>query len=825
MVDPKVLEKYGSTKEAIRRLFTCKPPGPEVKDPEERKKQESLLKHRERFERLLASRIDHAVAANFRNYHFYAAADLAWDSHAITKMTVPLMQYAQGKLKFTKLKERIKDLDRSQLEKFCEFDDSGEIKEIDLPKFHATWVNIVRSFVTRRTASVAATYVTSYPMFKYNPYSTSWVAKLRGDVLSQRSEMIVNQYNYRHDLVQVVRDMHLYGHTVEFPARSWDREEQIFLDGSREGLDETKDARTVREGLPFVRPHPTRVIYDNSKPLSGINTNTGPRWIGFWDVRRYGDVATNPQYFNRHDVEVSAKWHRLYSQNAAYFEQYFDARISFPSPFNEVDVAGENDRLNNMTGASGTGVGGRYSTEREDDSVVVTEYRERVIPKEVGLGDYPHPVWLRLIVAGDRTVIWGEFLPSLPSIYYGYNENDGRQLNISFAHEAMEWQDPLTNMLTQLLMTQSAGLIKLITLNTDMVKDPKIRRQFKELLKGNKLFEQPRLIEYSAAKLREAGIDPRTEEVLKLHEAKWMDDISQFFRGIIQLLSLAERVLHFSAQEQGQAAPREITAHEVMEIRDTTQTMHAFHRMGIDEGLSAKKQLLYEAWMAYGDEQIEVPVTRRYSPETIEAAGFTVLDEGLEGETDEGGAREGQTLIGSKRALLYNYNFSSRDGAERVSNTRAAEVMVQFLAQLPGLTQTFPGVLERIDDDQIVKLIGEIFRLSGASDLKFELPDPGSGNSAAAPGGQPSEQEISMTQLAGQITEYMQQNEERNQQFQTQINQIARVLHNSGVNPVSPGEMSEGVPGIPTPADPFSPSAVGSAPVDEQIARVLSDPM
>src|SRR5690625_2960183 len=550
MVDPKVLEKYGSTREAIRQLFTCKPVGPDVTDPAERKKRENLLKQRQRFERLIASRIDHAVAANFRNYHFYAAADLAWDSHAITKMTVPLMQYAQGKLKFTKLRDRIKDLDRSQLEKFCEFDKNGEIAEIDLPRFHDTWVNIVRSFVTRRTASVAATYVTSHPLFKYNPYSTSWVAKLRGDLLSQRSEMIVNQYNYRHDLVQVVRDMHLYGHTVEFPARSWDREEQIFHTDIREGLSPRAEARTVREGLPFVRPHPTRVIYDNSKPLSGINTNTGPKWIGFWDVRRFGDVAGNPQYFNRNDIEVSAKWHRFYNQNTDYFEQYFDCRLSFPST--DVDVAGANDRLNNMTGAGGALGGQRYSTEREDDSVVVTEYRERVIPKDVGLGDYPHPVWLRLVVAGDRTVICGECLPSLPAIYYGYNENDGRHVNISFAHEAMEWQDPLTNMLTQLLMTQAAGLIKLITLNIDMVRDPELRKQFKKLLRGNKIFEQPRLIEYSAAKLREQGIDPRTEEVLKLHEAKWAAAISQFFRGCIGPRSLAERWLHSSAPAQGQ---------------------------------------------------------------------------------------------------------------------------------------------------------------------------------------------------------------------------------------------------------------------------------
>jgi hypothetical protein len=828
MVDPKVLKHHGSDSGAIKRLFTCHPPGNDIKDPEEIQRATKLWEHRQRFEKLIASRLDRGVAHNFRNYHFYAAVDLAWDSHAITKVTVPLMQYAQGKIKFERIRDQIKDEDKSTLEKFCEFDKKGEITQIDIPKLHDTWVNITRSFVTRRTAAVSAAYVNAHPFFKFHPFSTSWVAKLRGDVLSQRIEMMVNQYGYRHEIVQIARDALLYGHTVEFPARAWDKQEQMFFRPEAEGMDDEElESRTVKEGLPMCRPHPSRMFYDNSKPLSMINTGNGPRWIGFWDVRRYGDIANNPNYFNRREVEISGNWHRIQQRNAGYFSQYFDCSISFPAPM-EVDVAGENDRLQNMPGSTsssthgGMAGGGRYSTEREDDSVVLSEYRELVIPKDVGLGDYPHPVWMRLTVAGDRTVIAGQFLPSLPAIYYGYNENDGRQINISFAHEAMEWQDPMSNMLTQLLMTQTAGLIKIITLNTDMLDEesgPTIRKELKQLLKGNRLFERPRLIEYSASKKREFGVDPRSEEIIKLHEAKWMEEIGQFFRGIVQLLSLAERVLHFSAQEQGQASPREITAHEVMEIRDTTQTMHAFHRMGIDEGIAAKKQLLYESWIAYGDDEIEVPVTRRYSPDTIEAAGFRILEEGDEGENPDGNLqKEGQTVIGSKRALVYNYNFNSRDGGERVSNTRSAEVLVQFLAQLPSLGQVFPGLIESLSSDQIMKLIGEIFRLSGASDLQFELPDPGNGDQQGAQqtqGQMPVEQQIG--DLAQRIVNTEQKTEESTGRFERQINELARVLQSQGINPISSGEQLGGSPGIPVASDPFSPM-----PVDSQIDRVLN---
>lgn len=232
-------------------------------------------------------------------------------------------------------------------------------------------------------------------------------------MLSQRIEMMTNQYGYRHETVQAIRDTFLYGHTVEFPVSAWDCQKQLFKKKRAEGFDTSKDAkieteaRIVREGLQFVRPHPSRTFADNAHPLPTVNTDTGCEFIGFWTVARFRDIDKNTAFWNRDCVAYSNSLPATLNANRAYFELYFPtAPVNFPTaPGEWKDPAGANDRQNNV---------GMYAGERGDEAVVLIEYRERVIPKDVGLGDYPYPVWLRMVVAGGTTVIFAEILPACP---------------------------------------------------------------------------------------------------------------------------------------------------------------------------------------------------------------------------------------------------------------------------------------------------------------------------------------------------------------------------------------------------------------------------
>ena len=190
LIDYDILKKFGTTNDAIKALFTAT-----VEKPE-------LFKKRKEFEDRIQNRIQEGALWGLKNHQFYQAADLAWDSNIITKELVPLQLYAQGKITFAAVKEALKDVSPDTRAKFVKKDPNGNEIGIDIPAFHKVVVNLVRSLITKRVGSLSTRYVKQYPFYEYEPLSTSYVAKLRGDVLSQRIEMMTNQYDYRHDLTQ-----------------------------------------------------------------------------------------------------------------------------------------------------------------------------------------------------------------------------------------------------------------------------------------------------------------------------------------------------------------------------------------------------------------------------------------------------------------------------------------------------------------------------------------------------------------------------------------------------------------------------------------------
>ena len=101
----------------------------------------------------------------------------------------------------------------------------------------------------------------------------------------------------------------------------------------------------------------------------------------------------------------------------------------------------------------------------------ITQMYMRVNPKRDGLGEYPHDVWLKLTVASDETVLYAEYLPSMPAVYGGINENDDRMANISVAHEIMPYQDQLTNILNSMLEQMKMSMFKIFAIDQDALDD------------------------------------------------------------------------------------------------------------------------------------------------------------------------------------------------------------------------------------------------------------------------------------------------------------------------------------------------------------------
>ena len=153
MVNLEILEKYGCTQQRLREIFTCK-------DMES-----SDWAIKQKFENEIESRVYEGVNWSASTSDPYMAVDLAWDSQAINKTTIPLLLYAQGKISMNQAGEKLSGLGCA--DDFCERDETGGVKKINLMRLYETSMNLIRSYVTRRVAAQVSRFNNLYPYFKY----------------------------------------------------------------------------------------------------------------------------------------------------------------------------------------------------------------------------------------------------------------------------------------------------------------------------------------------------------------------------------------------------------------------------------------------------------------------------------------------------------------------------------------------------------------------------------------------------------------------------------------------------------------------------------
>ena len=317
--------------------------------------------------------------------------------------------------------------------------------------------------------------------------------------------------------------------------------------------------------------------------------------------------------------------------------------------------------------------------------MLIANYYRKIIPKDWGIGDYPYPVWLRMVVAGDKTVVYAEFLPSSPACYCGMNENDSRQLNISIAMELLPYQDQMSQLLSFLLLILQGDYQHILCVDVDSVESndagKKMLDEFRKDVQGKNRYVATKVFEYSGIKMKDRGVD--VKQIISMVQTQPSQGITMIFQAMSQLVQLAERLMALSPHELGQPAPREISATETNMMAGTTETIYGFISDSIDEFRASKKRMLYESYMACGSQSIRVPVANRYTKAVIAKAGFEVFDEDEESiiwvDREE---PTYHTIIGTKIKLLYEYIFTSRDGALRSVNTQAANVLTQLLGTL-----------------------------------------------------------------------------------------------------------------------------------------------
>lgn len=690
MVTQKILKKYGCTTERLKEIFTN----------EDKTSKDGKL--RDKWEKIFSSRVQNGIFDSLQKAPIYQAVDLAWDSQPILKQTVPLMLYAQGLLKEESCIKQLEKLDCSS--DFCHKDKDGQVK-VNAVRLYEVSVNLVRTYITRRVAAQASRFGNLWPYYKYEPRGISQVDKLRSEAVSMRADIMADQFGYRHFNTQQIRRAFNYGFTVNFPIEGWTEEKQrmpnAYADEFSPG-DDGDEEQTVREGIDFVAPHPTRLFWDQSAPLSQLNTDNGPNWLGFWDVVTYAQIRDNDEYWNTEKVWYTDQLIEYWSQFDSYFSYYFpDTAMAVP---NKPSLSFDNDRKMAV---------GRYASDEGDKAAYFMNYFMKINPKKEGWADYDYDVWVKLLLAGDSTVIGGEFLSTIPACYGGINQNDDRTTSIAPAHEILPYQDQITNIMSQLLLNMKAACVQIWMIDQDAL-PPEVREYVKTSIEAGEVYVNPKAVFFSGQAYEELGVKTDPAQVIKIIQIDIAQKVTEAFGAIAQLLGIAERLLILSPQEIGQPAPREITATELTSIATTTESVYTFFGDGIDELREGQKRIIFDSLIAYSDEDddIEVPVINRFTEETITEAGFRSAEIDGDGTITR--------IVGKPKTLIHDVLWSSRDGSERSSNVEAGKVIMGILQALSGDEE----VRAAMGKKRLFEMINEAVRLSGAGlDFKLEMKD------------------------------------------------------------------------------------------------------
>lgn len=712
-----ILNKFGSTEDRLREILEART-AVEGGETDERRQDCQM---RQKLEHSIQCRIAEGVAFNLKNASLMAAADLAWDSSPINRDHIPLVLYAQNRISddaFGEFCDSTGAKDRYAIK-----DAEGKVTGYRRPKVAPVIeMNLIRSVITRRVAAQMARFNNLWPFFKFDSRSSKPEAKLQADALSQRTDVMADQFGYRRLQEQVTRSIMLYAHATIFPRCKWQRDIEYSFDGDNvaeefKTEDDQQKLQTVvkREGVPWVLPHPTRVFHDQCHPLSSINHDIGCKWFGYWDVCRYKDIADGHHFFNRGAVgygDLSQNFHS--AEITPYWRQYFTT-LAGPEGAGTTKKTSQNDR---------TVTGTLYSSDTRDSSVFLTHFFMEVVPIEIGWGQYPLPVWVHFTVAGDMgTVIGAEVMPDIPGVHFSLNESDLRLKNLSMAHDLMPHQDTINTLLTQLIDAVKQDLMSVFMLNSDVwpsTEDAKkAHKQFVDQITASDFYAKPLLLEGSFSKLRDQLGDAAltADNIFKVVRASPNQALENIFKSISLCMSNAERMVALSPQEQGQMAQRETSATEVTVVATTTENVYSYISDAVDEGRAALKRYLYNAIVSCSTDEIRVSVAERYSTDVAKRAGFKFENDDT-GANLPGTVAHRGTIVGTRKHLIQEYVFSSRDGAERTSNLQAAQSLNQLLQIV--MNSPAAAVLTR---GKFAEMINESARLSGAGvNLNIQFP-------------------------------------------------------------------------------------------------------
>lgn len=705
MIDLKVLKAKGITDESLKKAFEKAHLPERINSENENERKVAQLVQR------IAERVQNARDFNAAHYSLYYALDAAFDA-SFNQITPTLLatladKSADDKTVMDSLQSWGMNLNDVTVEVEDPKTPGKNIRKVSVPAFFRVFVPLVASYVKIRWSKLTNDRK-MVPLFKYEPAVNNELSRLRCETITARVETMASQYGYFDVMKQWIFKMLHYGEGLMFPVEQWHTEYQLVgKDSPYLGKTEGQYKKVVvKEGLRYHMPHPTRAYYDRAYPAHSMNSDTGVTYAGYWQISRWGEVRKNKDYWNTDSVlyGASAAWHE---KNKAYFQNVYHCSIKFPSAeeFNTGVSKKDNEaHLSNYT----------YSSHDDDTTVILTHHFEKLIPSENGLGDYDCPVWFRIVMAGDKTVIYARPMAYNPLLFMGYDHTEGRTHNPSMSLEVLPFQDQFSNLLTQTLLAVRQNLTNLTFVDTDIVNEDdikKIENWGERLWRGLNIFRFSRRKHSKALNEVERAVVP--------HKFP-LQDVPGLINSMKVILDTLERVLVMSAQEVGQAASHEQTAEEVRNIDKNTSTRVVFTGTAIDMARDAWKRQIYEALMAYGQDEFyaQVPMDQPVDDKVLEALGFTYEpDQGKAYDTKERRAH----LKVKKMAIAYESFVAHRDGQDRANNAEIAKNMVEFFKSFI----SDPEIKAVVGVDQVIKIANYIGRFAGfPRDFKLTVTNP-----------------------------------------------------------------------------------------------------
>lgn len=671
MIDLKVLKAHKVSSGDYKKIWSQEPA--------------KFTNKQKRLQNLISGRIRDTFEQCLREHRAYYAVDLAYDVPYDETTPTLVKSLLSRKLTADETLGELKRWGLSESDLFINvpMPDGKMGKMINPPVFFQKYVPIVKAYIMAILGQIYNERNLS-PLLDYKPLKNTDRNQVLCEVVTDVIDTISNWYGYPAVLRQAIHQTLKYGVMLAFPREEWHIERQL-----NEEDGEEKVVR-VKEGLRYMHPHPTRMGCDLEYPMTSLNTDTGCRWAAHWHVISYGSILDNRMYWNRRQIFSGTNWFQS-PLAGNYFNEVFPCQMKFL--FDGFGPLSREDRM------------AWYNASQDrDKAVFVTEYFDKLVPRDWDLADYPYPVWHRFTVAGDDTIIWCEPCAYVPTWFMGYDYDEQSARTASLGLDLIPWQDHLGNILSQMLLTMKQNLMNVIFYDNQLVDKETIERLNNS---GEMKYRSLMFLGYDSFKNIAAHLQ-QTQAFTPVTLTK--TPITEMLQAIPVVLNIMGRVLGISAQTAGASATHQQSKEEVVQTKGADSNRIVLISASVDEGIDAWKRQIYAASQAYMDPEFEAEVSTDIKDveQHLSDLGFKVKDRG----------KDTLLVTGHKHKLKLEGFASTDHGPMRERNKEMAQIVFQTVGTVAGQ----PALLKEVGAKNLLKLLEEAARWGGAPrDFKLKI--------------------------------------------------------------------------------------------------------